>query len=71
MCCVVCPVAELLANTAYVKYIYSFVGQKISCCIAGVTSSIVDKFKESLLHFQKDACDICYVLSKCYNFTLQ
>jgi len=26
---------------------------------------------ESLLNFQKDACDICHIPSKCYHFTLQ
>jgi len=36
----------------------------------------VDQFKEiplleSLLDFQKDACKICHIPSKCYHFTLQ
>jgi len=36
----------------------------------------MDQFKEislleSLLNLQKDACDICYILSRCYYFTLQ
>jgi len=35
----------------------------------------MDQFKvpllESLLHFQKDAGNICHILSKCYHFTLQ
>ena len=36
----------------------------------------MDQFKEiplleSLLHFQKDACNICHIPSKCYYFTLQ
>jgi len=26
---------------------------------------------ESLLNFQKDACNICHISSKCYHFTLQ
>jgi len=26
---------------------------------------------ESLLNFQKDACNICHKPSKCYHFTLQ
>ena len=36
----------------------------------------MDQFKEiplleSLLNFQKDACNICHIPSKCYHFTLQ
>jgi len=36
----------------------------------------VDQFKEiplleSLLNFQKEACNICHIPSKCYYFTLQ
>jgi len=36
----------------------------------------MDQFKEippleSLLNFHKDACNICYIPSKCYHFTLQ
>jgi len=26
---------------------------------------------ESLLNFQKDACNICHIPSKCYHFTFQ
>jgi len=26
---------------------------------------------ESLLNFQKDACNICHIPSKCHHFTLQ
>jgi len=38
--------------------------------------SITNQFKaiplsESLIHFQKDACNICQKPSKCYHFTLQ
>jgi len=36
----------------------------------------MDQFKEiplleSLPNFQKDACDICHIPSKCYHFTVQ
>jgi len=36
----------------------------------------MDQFKEilmleSLLNFQKDACNICHIPSKCYHFTFQ
>jgi len=38
--------------------------------------SVVDQFKEislseSLLNFQKDACNICHISSECYHFTFQ
>jgi len=41
-----------------------------------VNASIVDQFKEiplleSLLNIQKDACNICHIPTKCYNFILQ
>jgi len=36
----------------------------------------MDQFNEipllvNLLNFQKNACNICHILSKCYHFTLQ
>ena len=53
------------------------VGQKVNCCIAGcnfVNYGPIFKeipLLESLLNFQKDACNICYIPSKCYHFTSQ
>ena len=49
---------------------------KYAVALRVVTSSVMDQFTEiplleSLLNFQKDACNICHVSSKCYRFTLQ
>ena len=50
--------------------------KKVSWELQVVTSSIMDQFKEmpllkSLLNFQKNACNICHIPSKCYHSTLE